>query len=83
VTRDDSHRCEAVVDDDGAVLGRARVSPDMSDEGRRALAALVRAVGEQMAAEDAADPEGAAERARRQEAGRARNAGRMRRYRGE
>jgi hypothetical protein len=79
----DGHRCEPVVDDDGTVLGHARVSPSMSDEGRRALAALVRAVGAQMAAGDAADPEAAVERACRQEAGRARIAERMLRYRGE
>jgi hypothetical protein len=77
------HRCEPVVDDDGTVLGRARVSPDLGERGRQALLSVVKAAIRLQAERDAADPEGAAERARRQEAGRARIAGRMWRYRGE
>jgi hypothetical protein len=79
----DDHRCEPVVDDDGTVLGRARVSPDLGERGRAALLEITKAAIRLQADRDAADPEGAAERARRQEAGRARIAERMRRYRDE
>ncbi len=79
----DDHRCELVVDDDGTVLGRARVSPDLEERGRRALAEVMKAAIRLMAERDAADPVAAAERARRQEGGRARNAERLRRHRGE
>lgn len=79
----DDHRCEPVVDDDGTVLGHARVSPGLDERGRQALVALTKATIRLMAKRDAADPAGAAERARRQEAGRARIAERMRRLRGE
>jgi len=82
VTADD-HRCVLVVDDDGTVLGRARVSPDLDDCGRRALVEVTRAAVRLMAERDATDPAAAAERARRQEAWRARNAERLRRIRGE
>jgi hypothetical protein len=77
VTADD-HRCEAVVDDDGTVLGRARISPGLGERGRRALVEVVKAAIRLQAARDAADPAGAAERAQRQEARRAR----ARRWRG-
>jgi hypothetical protein len=79
----DDHRCEPVVDDDGTVLGHARVSSDLGERGRAALVEITKAAIRLMAERDAADPEGAAERARRQEAMRARIAERMRRYRGE
>ncbi|WP_146605843.1 hypothetical protein [Micromonospora craterilacus] len=32
-----AHRCEVVTDDDGQVIAVARVSPELTDEGRRAL----------------------------------------------
>lgn len=70
----DNHRCETVVDEDGTVLGHARVSPDLSEEGRRALVEVER---------DAADPEAAAERGRRQAEGIARIRERARRRRGD
>lgn len=79
----DDHRCEPVVDDDGTVLGRARVSPDLDAAGRAALVSLVKAAIGLQEARDIADPEGAAERARRYEAGQERIAARMRRFRGE
>jgi hypothetical protein len=79
----DDHRCEAVVGDDGTVLGHALVSPDLGERGRAALVEIAKAAIRLQAERDEADPVGAAERARRQEAGRARIAERMRRYRGE
>jgi hypothetical protein len=82
VTADD-HRCEPVVDDDGTLLGRARVSPDLDERGQQALLSIVKAAIRLQAERDAADPDAAGERARRQEASRARIADRMRRYRGE
>ena len=75
----DGMRCEFLYDADGNVIGHARVSPGISDEGRAALAELVAAAVRLQAARDAADPEAAAERARRQE----RMRERMRRWRGQ
>lgn len=37
------HRCEAITDADGGVIARARVSPDINDEGRAALRELIEA----------------------------------------
>jgi hypothetical protein len=74
----DGMRCVPVVDDDGQVVASARVSGDLGDEGRAALAALVAAVQRQMASEDAADPG----RAERQAAAVARIRERNRRWRG-
>jgi hypothetical protein len=71
------------MDDAGNVIARARVSPDLPDEGRAALARLVEVAQRWQADRDAADPVGAAERARRYEAGQERIRSRMRRYRGE
>lgn len=64
----DGHRCELVVGDVGAVLGHALVSPDLGDEGRRALVEVMKAAIRLQAERDAADPEAAAERGRRQQA---------------
>lgn len=64
----DGHRCEAVVDDDGTVLGHALVAADLGERGRRALVEVVKAATRLQAERDAADPVGAAERGRRQEA---------------
>ena len=60
------HHCEPVVDEDGKIIGRARVSPDMDAAGRAHLVELIRAAQRQMAADDAADPVRAADRNRRQ-----------------
>lgn len=79
----DNHRCELVVDDDGTVLGHARVSPDLGERGRRALVELMKAATRLMAEEDAADPEAAEERGRRQQAAIARIRERARRRRGD
>lgn len=72
---DDEMRCEPVYDDQNDVIATARVSGDISEEGRAALAALVAAVRRQMDVDDAVDPgcgdrqqaaiEGVRERARR------------------
>lgn len=75
----DDHRCEPVVDADGHVIGHARVSPNLSDEGRAALADVIAAAVRLQAERDAADPEGAAERARRRQ----RMRDRVRRWRAE
>jgi hypothetical protein len=79
----DEQHCVPVVDDDGTVLGHARVSVVLSDEGQRALLSVVKAAIRFQAERDAADPEAAAERTRRQAASQARIAGRMARFRGE
>lgn len=77
------HRCEPVYDTAGNVIGRALVDPGMSDAGRDALAALVAAVRREMAAEDDADPEAAAEHGRRQQAAVERIRAKVARRRGE
>lgn len=64
----DNHVCVPVTDDAGEVIAHARVSPELDEEGRRALLALVEAARRHMAERDAADPEAAAERGRRQQA---------------
>ena len=79
----DNMRCEPVVDTDGTVLGHARVSPDLGDDGRRALLSMVKAAIRHQEAKDAADPVGAAERDRRYEAGQQRIRERNARLRGE
>lgn len=79
----DNHVCVPVVDESGEVIARARVAPDLDERGQRALLNVVQAAVRLQAERDAADPEAAAERARRQEAMRARNAERLRRIRGE
>lgn len=79
----DDHVCVPLVDDEGRVIARARVSPDLDDDGRRALLGVVAAAQRLMAERDAADPEAAAERERRYEAGEERIRARMRRLRGE
>lgn len=62
------HVCMPLVDDDGQVVARVRASPDLDERGRQALLNVVAAARRLMAEQDAADPEAAAERARRQEA---------------
>lgn len=79
----DDHVCRPVVDESGVVLGHARVSPGLGPAGEAALLALVRACIGLQEARDAADPEGAVERGRRQEAARVRNRERLARIRGE
>jgi hypothetical protein len=74
--------CVPVVDGAGQVIGRARVSPGLGERGRRALLNVIEAARRLMAEEDAADPEAAEERGRRQTAAIARIRGRVRR-RGE
>jgi hypothetical protein len=79
----DDHVCIPLTDSSGAVIGRARVSPDLGVEGRAHLLAVVEAARQVMAERDAADPVGAAERDARYEAGQRRIAERNRRLRGE
>lgn len=79
----DGHRCETVVDSDGTVLGHAHVSPDLSDEGRLALAEVMKVAIRLQEQQDAADPEGAADRADRQQRAVGRIRDRARRLRGE
>jgi hypothetical protein len=76
----DGHACIPVVDTDGQVVAHALASPGMDET---ALLGLVQAAKRLQAEQDAADPEAAAERARRWEAGQQRIAARMRRLRGE
>lgn len=64
----DNHICVPVVDDAGQVIAHARVSPDLGERGREALLHVVQAAIRLQAERDAADPEGAAERGRRQAA---------------
>lgn len=71
------------MNDAGEVLGHALVAPDMDERGRAALLSLAEAVSAYAERQDAADPEAAAERARRYEAGQERIRARMRRLRGE
>ena len=78
----DDHRCVPVTDESGAVIARARVSPDLGEDGMRALRAVIVAAQRLHAEQDAADPEAAAERARRQQESIARIRERVRR-RGE
>ncbi|WP_431728646.1 hypothetical protein [Verrucosispora sp. TAA-831] len=73
------HRCEAVTDADGTVIARARVSPDIGDEGRRALRDVIAAAVRLHESLPPPSPEEAA----RVEAVRARNRERNRRLRGE
>lgn len=68
----DDHRCEPLYDDAGNLVASVRVSPDLDEKGRRALLSLVEAAKRLQAEQDAADPEAAAERARRQADGIAR-----------
>jgi hypothetical protein len=79
----DDHRCEPVHDSDGMFLGHAHVSSDLDDRGRAALIELMQAAIRLQAERDAADPEAAAERGRRQAASVARIRERARRLRGE
>lgn len=79
----DNHVCVPVVDDAGQVIAHARVSPDLDERGREALLNVVQAAIRLQAERDAADPEAAAERGRRQEAAIARVRERARRMRGE
>jgi transcription elongation GreA/GreB family factor len=78
----DNHVCVPVVDADGLVLGHARVSPDVDERGQQALVSVLEAARRLMAEQDAADPEAAEERGRRQAAAIARIRERVRR-RGE
>jgi hypothetical protein len=75
----DGHVCIPVVDADGQVLGHARVSPDLDERGQQALLNVMQAARRLMAEEDAADPEAAEERGRRQAAAIARIRARVRR----
>ncbi|MEU0078634.1 hypothetical protein ABZY58_12110 [Micromonospora tulbaghiae] len=75
----DGMRCEPVYDADGNVIARARVSLDISDEGRRALADVVAAA---IRLHESQPPPNAEEQSRI-DAVRARNRERMRRLRGE
>ncbi len=79
----DDHRCEPIVNDAGEVLGHALVAPDIDERGRAALLSLAEAVSAYAERQDAADPEAAAERARRQAATLERFGGRLRRLRDE
>ncbi|GGN39799.1 transcription elongation GreA/GreB family factor [Actinoplanes campanulatus] len=79
----DNHVCVPVVDADGQVIAHAHVSPDLDERGQQALVSVVEAVRRLAAEEEAADPEGAAEKGRRQEAAIARIRERVRRARGE
>lgn len=79
----EEHMCVPVVDNAGQVIGHARVSPDLDERGREALLALMTAAQRLMAEEDAADPEAAAERGRRQAAAIARVRERNARIRGQ
>lgn len=58
--------CVPVFDDDGTVIARAQVSPDIDEEGMRLVAEVVKAAIKLQAEQDAANPEAAAERAERQ-----------------
>jgi hypothetical protein len=58
------HVCRVIYDDEGNPIARA----DATDEELRAVRAVVEAAVRYLAERDAADPEGAAERGRRQEA---------------
>lgn len=78
-----AHVCRPVFDADGKVIGRAQVSPDATDEDMAMVARIVEAAIAHQEARDAADPDGAKERARRQEAARARDRERLARIRGE
>lgn len=73
--------CIPLVDDDGQFVGHARVSPDLDERGRQALLSVVAAARRLMAEQDAADPDAAVERGRRQEAALARIRERARRMR--
>lgn len=79
----EDHVCVPVVDDNGEVLGHARVSRDLDKRGQQALLNAVQAARRLMDEEDAADPEAAEERGRRQAAAIARIRERVRRARGE
>ncbi len=79
----DDHACVPVTDDEGRVVARARVSPDLGEEGRRALLNVVAAAVRVQEERDAADPEGAAERDRRYAAGQERIRARNVRLRGQ
>lgn len=79
----DEHQCVPVTNAEGEVIARARVSPDIGEDGMRALASLVVAAQRLMAERDAADPVGAAEREQRAVAAQERNRARLRRIRGE
>ena len=79
----DDHVCVSVTDESGQVVARARVSPDLDGRGHEALADLVSAALRLIAERDAADPEGAAERVGRYEAGQQRIRDRNQRLRGE
>lgn len=76
------HVCVPVTDESGVVIARARVSPDLGEDGMRAMRAVIAAAQRLHAEQDAADPEGAAERASRQAVGVARIRARVRRLRG-
>ncbi len=79
----DDHVCVPLTDDSGRVVARARVSPDLGEEGRRALLAVVAAAVRLQEEQDAADPEGAVERERLYAAGQARIRERNARLRGQ
>lgn len=77
--RDEEYRCELIRDADGNVIARAQVGPGFDDEARGHLMNVIQAAIRLQDERDAADPEGAAERVRRQEAMRER----ARRWRAE
>lgn len=52
----DGEHCEPLLDDDGQIIAVARVSDDITDEGRAALRSLVDAARRQFEADLAADP---------------------------
>jgi hypothetical protein len=79
----EEHMCVPVVDNAGQVIGHARVSPDLDGRGREALLHVVQAAQRLQAERDAADPEAAEERGRRQRAAIGRIRERARRLRGE
>jgi transcription elongation GreA/GreB family factor len=76
---EEEHVCVPVTNEAGEVIAHAQVSADIGDEGMRALAAVIAWAQKDMAEKDAADPEAAEERGRRQAAGIARIRERARR----
>jgi len=65
----DDHRCEPLFDAAGHLIAHALVSPDLDERGRAALLNVVEAARRLVAEQDAADPEGAADRDARYPAG--------------
>lgn len=60
--------CTPITDDDGNIIGTARVSGPLTERDREGIRALIDAVRKRQEEEDVADPEAAAESAGRQRA---------------